>query len=103
MIKKDSLPIGILVGAVSPFIFLPVFYGIIYLVVMVFGAQAFMTLNSLILLSIAPNFILVRYFFNRRKQEHTGQGVIFITVGYVLMFFIFIHGTRLLHLPGLQW
>ena len=101
--NKNSLPLGILFGLIAPVLFFIVFYAVIYLVVTLFGLQPFLPLNSLVLLSLAPNFILVRYFFNTKKLEHTGQGLIFITLGLVAMFFIFIHGKNLMHLPGLQW
>ena len=103
MTKKNSFPLGFIIGAIAPFISLPVLYGIIYLIVKLFGIQPFIPLNSLILLSIAPNFFALRFFYNKQHVEHTGQGVLFITVGYVLLFFLFVHGKNLMQLPGLQW
>ena len=102
MTKKNSFPFGFLIGAVAPLVSLPLIYGIIYLIVSIFSMQPFIPLNSLILLSVVPNFIGLRFFYNKQHTEHTGQGILFITVAYVLLFFIFMHGKSLIHLPGLQ-
>lgn len=103
MLNKDSVYFGILLGALLPFGFLAVFYLLIFLIIQVSGIQPFLSLNSLILLSIAPNFLIIRYFFNKKHLEHTGSGILIISVGYVFLFFLFVHGTRLIHLPGLIW
>ncbi|MHC1708162.1 MAG: hypothetical protein AB9842_11680 [Bacteroidales bacterium] len=102
MMNKDALYTGITIALLAPIAFFILAYAIIYLLVVIIGVEAFLPLNSLILLSVAPNFLLVRYFYNKKKFEQTGQGVLFITVGMVLVFFIFIHGRILTYLPGLQ-
>lgn len=103
MMNKDSTYYGIMLGALLPFGFLAVFYLLVFSFILISGMEAFVTLNSLVILSIAPNFLLVRYLINKKHQEQSGKGVLIITVGYILLFFLFVHGTSLIHLPGLRW
>jgi hypothetical protein len=103
MLNKDSFPVGFLLGLIAPALFFIGFYAIIYIIVILLNVPAFLPLRSLVLLSIAPNFLLVRQYYNKKKLEHTGQGILVITVVYIVLFFIFIHGRTLGHLPGLQW
>lgn len=103
MWNKDHTATGALIGALAPAVVLTIVYLVVYSVTKLFSILPFVSLNSLVLLSIAPNFLLVRYFFLRKKQEQTSKGCLVITVGYIILFFIFIHGKQLYHLPGMMW
>ncbi len=99
---KDQTPYGILLGAILPVIVLPCVYLLFFLLSLLPFIGPLITLNSLILLSFAPNLFLLRHFFTRLRFEHAGKGVLIISVLYFLLFFLLIHGRPLFEVPGLK-
>ncbi|MCX6269703.1 MAG: hypothetical protein NTU44_00500 [Bacteroidetes bacterium] len=102
MIKKDSMPIGGLLGIVFPIGSFIAFYLIFFGIVSVTHIQPFITLNTLILLSIAPNFFILRFYYNTKDKEITGKGMLLASLALIILFFIFVHKARLGTLPGLM-
>ena len=99
--NKDSMAFGIVFSLVLPVICFLVLWGIFFFVVEFFNVYPFMQARSLVLLSIAINFIFARFWFNRQKKFETVKGIMFATLIMVLLFFLFIHGTNFVSLPGL--
>jgi hypothetical protein len=99
--NKDNAKYGMLLGFVAPLLFFSAFYLVIFLVGLVFSLQPFIRLHSLILLSIAPNFLLVRGFMSRRKMEHSGGGLVAVTFAYIMFFFLLKSYLLDFRLPGL--
>jgi len=92
-----------LMGLVAPFIFFSTLYAVVFLVGIVFAQPPFMRFNSLVLLGIAPNFLLVRRFMSRNKMEHTGGGLVAVTFAYIMLFFLMRSYLVDIRLPGLLY
>ncbi len=90
-----------LIGFIAPIIVYPVFYMIVFLVWKIFPLKPFINLNGLILLSIAPNFLLIRQAMSRKKLEHTGGGLVALTFIYIMLFFLARNYIASIQLPGL--
>lgn len=91
MFKKDSYILGIILAIVSP----AAAYGLLYLLMMILEAMvnkgSLLNEKSLVLLSLVPNLIILRFYFVTFKLEKTGRGVLLITFGLIILFFIFFH------------
>ena len=87
--NRDSFPFGVILGAVTPALFLGVLFLINFLIEkwIVFGT--FIKFNSLILVSIALDLIIMRYYFVKLKFDKTGRGILLVTFIYMMSFFIF--------------
>ncbi len=103
MFKKDDIYLGMKIAAVSPPITFLVLYGLIWLIVTVFGLYPFLQQSSLAMLGIAANFVLLRYFFSGKGLHETGKGILLITFAWVLAFFLLKSVWVQIHLPGLKY
>lgn len=87
MFKKDSYWVGLLSGALAPVIF----YGLLYVVDMLFdnyfGKHIVRENHYLILLSIIPNILLLRYYLGKQKFTKTGSALLLLTIVFVLLYF----------------
>lgn len=99
---KDLTAHGMLLGFFAPFTCFLVFYLIVFLIVMALSLKPFVSINSLALLSIAPNFLLVRRSLSRKKMEHHGRGVLLMTFVFIMLFFLGRQYLLSIHLPGLM-
>jgi hypothetical protein len=73
MLKKDSIWLGMVIGAALPLIL----FGIIYLVKMIVGQLA---LDKAMFVCVALNVVPIRYYFMSAKLEHTARGLLAMTV-----------------------
>ena len=95
LLDRDSLLLGIIAGMLLP---VP---AILILGSILMGIQHFFhfALNfrqiDIILLSLATNLILARYYFLTRNYEKTGRGLIVITFICVIVFFAFLRNINL--------
>ncbi len=48
--------------------------------------------SGILLLSIIPNLLVMRYYIIKAGLENTGRGIIVVTLILVVLFFAFIHG-----------
>ncbi|MBN2614358.1 MAG: hypothetical protein JXR71_01575 [Bacteroidales bacterium] len=86
--KKDNFLLGLLTGLVLPF---PV-YGILWLIDT--GLKKAGVWNglqpheNLYLLSIALNFLLIRFFMVKWQMQKTGRGMLLISILMVVAFFL---------------
>ena len=103
MFKKDNIYFGMGIAAATPPIVFLIFYTIIWLVVTIFGLYPFMMHSQLAVLSIAPDFILLRIFFSGKKLHETGKGILLLTFAWVLVIFLFKDFWTQIHLPGLKY
>ena len=99
---EDITTKGMLLGFISPPVCFTAFYLVVFLVYLAFFPEPFITLNSLVMLSIAPNFLLVRRSFNAKKMENNGKGVLATTFVYIMLFFLARNLLLGIHLPGLK-
>ncbi len=102
MFKKDNTPFGFFLGIMAPLAVFIVLYLIFFLIVFIGNIEPFMRQDNLVMLSLAINFILIRYYFNRLKFQETGKGILLITIGLIMLFFLLIRQWDGIVLPGLK-
>jgi RsiW-degrading membrane proteinase PrsW (M82 family) len=78
-LRKDSFWMGLLLGFIIP----ALIFGLLHLIILFLphhlkDAQVF-TLQRLILISIIPNIILLRYYLLKLKYDLTGRGILAVT------------------------
>ena len=81
VIKKDDLLTGVLIG-----ILLPIFTYLLIYLTSTFGKRLMLdhVFESLQLLLIAINAIVMRYFMITRDQENIGRGILGVTFIWVI-------------------
>ena len=87
--KKDSLIIGLVVGAILPWAIFGILYGLSHTVGKWEYSISLITNSTLMLISLIGNMLLMRYFFVKRKFEQSGKGMLIFTFSYIILFFIF--------------
>ncbi|MDD5508626.1 MAG: hypothetical protein PHD25_09940 [Bacteroidales bacterium] len=90
MLSRDSFPFGALLGAVAPVVFLGILYLINWLVEKLIVHQMYIKFNTLVLVSITLDLIVMRYYFVKLNFDRTGRGILFVTFVYMMLFFIFL-------------
>lgn len=89
-LKKNSIVIGIILGAViPPLIFVIIYFANFYLS-RAFDKDHILERNTLMLVSIIMNIFIFRYYLVKEKVEKTGRGVLLSTFIYALVIFWFI-------------
>lgn len=93
--RRDSFGIGVTIGIVIPAILFGILFGVLMLVV---HKKPVMLLNnpelintlvpSLILISIIPSLILLRYYLLKLKFDKTGRGIVLATFLLGIVFII---------------
>jgi RsiW-degrading membrane proteinase PrsW (M82 family) len=78
-LRKDSFWMGLLLGFIIP----ALIFGLLQLIILflphkLIDANVF-TLQRLILISIIPNIILLRYYLLKLKYDLTGRGILAVT------------------------
>lgn len=90
--KKLFLKNSILLGVIFGLLLAALTYGALTLLFSSFnaGAQLLSDPRNMLLISWAPNLILMRFYFVSFKLEKTGIGVLILTfAGVILTFFVF--------------
>jgi ACR3 family arsenite efflux pump ArsB len=87
-LRKDSLLMGAILGAVTPL----ALYGLLKLIVYLFelktGPIDLVTNQKLLILSIVPNVLLLRYYLLKLKYDLTGRGILGVTFIVAIVFTI---------------
>ncbi|MDR2970544.1 MAG: hypothetical protein LBU83_01250 [Bacteroidales bacterium] len=87
-LRQDSFWMGLLLGATIP----TLIFGFMQLIILflptqIIDAKVF-TLQRLILISIIPNVLLLRYYLLKLKYDLTGRGIMAVTFIFGLVFLI---------------
>lgn len=86
-LRRDSMPMGLFIGFICPAICFGLLYAIITLVQHQTGALNMdRMIQKLILLSVIPNVLLLRYYLVKLKYDLTGRGILLITFAIALLF-----------------
>jgi len=87
-IRKDSMLLGIIIGIVVP----GIFYGIFELIFSNFinneTGKRYLERPIIMILAIAINALLLRYFLINRKADLTGRGILLVTFIFAIIFFV---------------
>lgn len=86
-LRRDSLPMGLLIGTVCPAVLFGILYGIITIVQHQTGNVNIPNMTQkLILLSVVPNVLILRYYLVKLKYDLTGRGILLVTFVIALIF-----------------
>jgi hypothetical protein len=86
-LRKDSMPMGLFIGFICPAICFGLLYAIITLVQHQTGALNLdRMIQKLILLSVIPNVLLLRYYLVKLKYDLTGRGILLVTFAIAMLF-----------------
>lgn len=86
-LRRDSMPMGLFIGFICPAICFGLLYAIITLVQHQTGALNMdRMIQKLILLSVIPNVLLLRYYLVKLKYDLTGRGILLITFAIAMLF-----------------
>jgi hypothetical protein len=92
-LRQDSFWMGLLLGSVIPALIFGLLELIIYFLPhQVKDANVF-TLQRLILISIIPNVLLLRYYLLKLKYDLTGRGILAVTF-VIAIFFVVIEFSK---------
>jgi RsiW-degrading membrane proteinase PrsW (M82 family) len=87
-LRQDSFWMGLLLGLLIPALIFGVLKLIVYFLPHeIMNANVF-TLERLILISIIPNVLLLRYYLLKLKYDLTGRGIVAITFVIGIVFAI---------------
>jgi hypothetical protein len=87
-LRKDSFAMGLILGTLIP----ALIFGLLQLILFLLDhrirdAHVF-TLQRLILISVIPNVLLLRYYLLKLKYDLTGRGILAITFVIGIIFVI---------------
>lgn len=86
-LRRDSLPMGLFIGFLCPAVFFGILYAVITLVQHQTGAlQMDRMVQKLILLSVVPNVLILRYYLVKLKYDLTGRGILLVTFAIAMLF-----------------
>jgi len=78
-LRQDSFWMGLILGLFVPAIIFGVLTLIVYFLPQAIKVANVFTLERLILISIIPNVLLLRYYLLKLKYDLTGRGILAIT------------------------
>ena len=87
MLNKDNYWTGLILGVVVTVIFYGVLYAANLLVIEWLGRPMVSQSHYLILLSVIPNVLLLRYYLGKKKFAKTGLSILTLTLLFVLLYF----------------
>ncbi len=86
-LRRDSLPMGLFIGFICPAICFGLLYAIITLVQHQTGALNMdRMVQKLLLLSVVPNVLILRYYLVKLKYDLTGRGILLVTFAIAILF-----------------
>lgn len=94
LLKKDNFTFGVLLGLIAPLPVSMIFVGILTFLQQIVGILHHITISQMVLLSMAINLLLMRYYLVKLKYENTGKGLLLITIAIVIVYLIFISSVK---------
>lgn len=88
-LKKDSLLLGIALGAILPGLLFLIIYLINTYVPNPETGESVFRISTVSILSIVPNAVLLRYYLVSLKADKTGRGILLVTFVFAIVFMIF--------------
>jgi len=78
-LRRDSFWMGLFLGAFAPALIFGILEMIIYFLPHQIKDANVFNLQRLILISIIPNVLLLRYYLSKLKYDLTGRGILAVT------------------------
>jgi hypothetical protein len=87
--KQDNLLLGVILGAVCPWILFAILYYLNILLGNLFlHVPFFLKTSTLQLIAIVVNVFIMRQYLVKLKYDKTGRGVLLLTFVYILAYFV---------------
>jgi hypothetical protein len=93
-LMNDKISLGLILGLIIPIPFALLFAVILRLIQVNFYILGRTRIADMLLLGLAVNLIVMRYYIVKLKFEKTGKALMVITVLMILMFFIFLKNSN---------
>ena len=90
---KDSIPFGLMLGLLIPVPAALFFAGILRLVQYNFHFLSRVRDADILLLGIAVNLVIMRFYFVKFKLADTGKGIMLVSLAMVILFFLFLKNS----------
>ncbi len=94
-LTNDKLSLGVMIGLAIPLPAALLFASILRLIQINFHILARTRLTDMLLLGIAVNLVIMRYYFLKLKFENTGKGIMIVTLILILAFFLFLRNINI--------
>jgi hypothetical protein len=94
-LKKDELSLGVLIGLVIPLPVAVLFAVILRLIQINFHILGNTRIADMLLLGVAVNLLIMRYYIIKLKFENTAKGLIIVSFIIILLFFLFLKNSTL--------
>ena len=91
ILRTNTYITGIIIALTAPIITLILLVPIFRLIMQVSGNNHFVDNQGILLLSVVPNILLIRYYIVKAQDEKTGKGLLAASMVLVVLFFIFVH------------
>ena len=91
ILKQDNLILGIIIGAVAPWILFSILYFLnIFLSKLILHDSKILLLQTATvqLIAIVVNVFMMRQYMVKLKFDKTGRGILLLTFVYILAYFI---------------
>jgi hypothetical protein len=93
-LNTDKISLGLILGVIIPVPFALLFAAILRLIQTNFHMLSRVRDADMLLLGLAVNLIVMRYYLVKLKFEKTGKALLVLTVFMILMFFIFLKNSN---------
>jgi hypothetical protein len=93
-LMNDKISLGLILGLIIPIPFTLLFAVILRLIQVNFFILGTTRQTDMLLLGLAVNLIVMRYYIVKLKFEKTGKALMVLTVFLILMFFIFLKNSN---------
>jgi hypothetical protein len=87
-LRQDSFWMGLLLGTLIPALIFGLLELIVYFLPYQIKDANVFTLQRMILISIIPNVLLLRYYLLKLKYDLTGRGILAVTFVIAILFVI---------------
>ena len=87
-LRQDSFWMGLILGSLIPALIFGLLELVIYFLPQQIQNANVFTLQRLILISIIPNLLLLRYYLLKLKYDLTGRGILAVTFVIAIIFVI---------------
>jgi uncharacterized membrane protein len=94
-LKKDKFSLGVLIGLVIPLPVAVLFAVILRLIQANFNILENTRITDMLLLGVAVNLLIMRYYIVKLKFENTAKGLIIVSFVIILLFFLFLKNSTL--------
>ena len=94
-LNRDKLSLGLLLGILIPAPVALIFAALVRLIQVNFLLLGETRLINMLLLGIAVNIVLMRYYILKLNYIRTAKGLIIVSVTLVLIFFLFLKNSNI--------